>query len=95
MNTIKSSVGIDPDPAEFTGIIVSPIPCNDILRLHSVEKMNGQIQVFDVQGRLIKTYHDLNGYNFSFSTREFTDGIYLLQYKDDTQKMNRKFVVHH
>jgi len=86
----KSATLQTTDPATIKEVIIYPNPAKDYFKINGEAS---EIQVFDVAGKLIKTFKGNFDQNSRFAIDELQNGIYLLKIVRQNLIINQKIVV--
>ena len=74
------------DDVDITGLIVYPVPTSDMISIKSENVV--LVNIYDMQGRLIKSCENDNENEMSADVSDFASGVYFIEVFD--KKMNRK-----
>ncbi len=81
-------VGLENNSTDRSGIEIYPNPANDKLYISEKNYAVNSIEVFDVNGRNIKSVEKLS----SIDVSNLSNGIYFIRIKTDKGEFNKKFV---
>lgn len=74
---------------------VFPNPATDLVTISWNESYIGELKVFDITGRLLKTVPVNNKTQISISTEHFNNGLYLIQFSNDDHQLVKKLIIEH
>lgn len=72
-------------------IAIYPNPFNTHLQINHSSKINS-MSIFDINGRLIQMYEDIEQNSFSFDTSKLLNGPYILSINTNDGMINRKII---
>ena len=78
--------------AEEFGLVISPNPATDMLYFRAEKAAIEDIQIFDVTGRVVRTYNNVNEYQFEMPRNGLAPGIYITQLRFGNQMVSNKVV---
>lgn len=77
---------------EAINLSIYPNPVSSILTIESSQSINGEIEIFDVNGKLLKTLK-AKGETVSIDVSAFENGVYILNFELNGQKVVKRFII--
>ena len=81
------------DDVNLNSARVFPNPANNLVNISWNETYNGDIKLYDITGRLLKTLSVNNKSQISFSTEHYTNGVYLIQFSNENHNLVKKLII--
>jgi len=75
-----------------TELLVYPNPANEVLNINNPERIN-TIKIFDISGKLIVSYQNINQKELRLNTHNFDAGIYILQIESTSKIAKQRIVI--
>lgn len=89
--TITNPTGIQEDNKLTFSLY--PNPVKEKLNIKIYQDLSDVVlKIYNINGKLISEYKNLNSNNLSFNTKQLKSGVYFLEYTDGKKIYSRKFV---
>ena len=100
INSCVEGKSISEEIKGFSDLNLSPIPVSELLTVSFQSSANepAQITIYSVAGNLIKSINydaGIGKNSYSFNTKQFAPGFYILELKNAGSKLTEQFIVSH
>ena len=91
-NLLNSGSSTSIAPTKTTAYKLYPNPTNSIVHFQHPNSTNGSYKIFDIQGKLMRSYTFSTGLN-TIDCSDLDKGIYTIKFKTDDQLTNQKLII--
>jgi hypothetical protein len=77
---------------EMISFIIYPNPVSSILTIESSQKLNGDIEIYDVNGKLVKSLRT-EGIEMTIDVYELENGMYFIYFETGKKRVVKRIVI--